>query len=146
MDKLNEETTGIIGEYYEGEYPIIVKFVNELPTIDIQRQMTSLTIVSWQYDGTSNNGMPLQDVNKKMIMLEEALADAMQITKQYVHAYSRTGNNLKELVYYSVGMDGFMASLNETLKGHERYPIEVDFYNDPEWTEMKTLIEDFKGK
>lgn len=146
MDELNEEARGIIGEYYEGEYPVIVKFVNELPAADIQKQMTSLTIVSWQYDGDDNNGMPPQEVNEKMIMLEVALEKMMHVTKQYVHAYSRTGNNLKELVYYSVGLDGFMASLNEALKGHERYPIDIDFYDDAEWTELKQLIEDFKGK
>lgn len=146
MDKSNTEDKGIIGRYYEGQFPVIVKFVNELPSIDIQKSLTSLTVISWKYDGSLNNGMPTQDINEKMLVLEDALETTLNKSKSYIHAYSRTGNNLKEFVYYSKGMDEFMSLLNETLENHERYPINIDFYKDPEWTELKKLIEDFKKK
>lgn len=146
MDKPNIDTKGIIGRYYEGGFPVIVKFVNELPPIDIQKCLTSLTVISWKYDGSSNNGMPTNEINEKMLVLENALNKTMEISKLYVHAYSRTGNNLKELVYYSKGLDGFMPLLNEALQSHESYPIDIDFYEDSEWTELKKLLEDFKEK
>ena len=146
MDKLNTEPKGIIGRYYEGKFPVIVKFVNALPTIDIQKSLTSLTAISWEYDGSSNNGMPRREVNKKMLVLEDALNKRMEKSKSYIHAYSRTGNNLKEFVYYSKGLDEFMTLLNEELQSHERYPIEIDFYEDPEWSELKKILEDFKEK
>lgn len=144
MDESNTEPKGIIGRYYEGKFPVIVKFVNELPPIDIQKRFTSLAVVSWKYDGSSNNGMPTENVNEKMLVLEDALETTLEKSKSYVHAYSRTGNNLKEFVYYSKGMDEFMSLLNETLESHERYPIGIDFYEDPDWTELKKLFEDFK--
>lgn len=146
MDKSNSEQKGIIGRYYEEEFPVIVKFVNELPSIDTQKRLTSLTVVSWKYDGSANNGMPTKGINQKMLVLEDALNDTLEKTNLYYHAYSRTGNNLKEFVYYSKGMDVFMSLLNETLQSHESYPIDIAFYEDTEWTELKKLIEDFKGK
>jgi hypothetical protein len=146
MDNPDKEHKGIIGRYYEGTLPVIVKFVNELPAIDTQKQLTSLTVVSWKYDGSSNNGMPTKEINEKMITLESALEKTMDESKSFVHAYSRTGNDLKEFVYYCKGMDEFMPLLNETLQSHERYPIDIDFYEDPEWMELKKLIEDFKKK
>lgn len=146
MDKPNTDAKGIIGRYFENKLPVIIKFVNELPSIDTQKRLTSLTVVSWKYDGSSNNGMPTNEINEKMIVLEDALQKTMNKSNAYVHAYSRTGNNLKEFVYYSKGMDEFMSLLNETLQNHERYPIDIDFYEDPEWKELKKLLEDFKAK
>ena len=145
MDEAGEHK-GIIGRYYEDKFPVIVKFVNELPTIKAQNHLPSLTVVSWKYDGASNNGMPPKEINEKMIALESVLEKTMVESNLFVHAYSRTGNNLKELVYYSTGLDEFMSLLNESLKNHERYPIEIDFYEDQEWTELKKLIQDFKRK
>ena len=146
MDKTNTEDKGIIGRYYEGTFPVIVKFVNELPSVDTQKRLTSLTVVSWKYDGSANNGMPTKEINKKMIVLEDALQKTMDKSKSYAHAFSRTGNNLKEFVYYSKSMEEFMSLLNETLQTHETYPIDIDFYEDPEWTELKKLLADFKQK
>ena len=90
--------------------------------------------------------MPPKEINEKMIVLEEALEDAEESCKLYQHAYSRTGNNLKELVYYSTNLEDFMEVLNEELAKHERYPIEINFYEDDQWSEFKKLIDDFKQK
>jgi Family of unknown function (DUF695) len=141
---MDQAAKGIIGEYYEDGLPVIVKFVHELPNTELQKQFTSLTVISWEYDGSSNNGMPTEEINEKMLSLENALYHTMKKSRSYVHAYSRTGNNLKELVYYSMGLDNFMRLLNHTLERHERYPINIDFYEDPEWTEMNKLLRDFK--
>ncbi|KYG81746.1 hypothetical protein MB14_13005 [Roseivirga ehrenbergii] len=134
----------MIGRYYENEFPVIVKFVDEIPNDSIIKKSPVLTVISWKYEGETNNGMPPHEINEKMIDLEEAIENIKSSFKKYQHAYSRTGNNLKELVYYSASQDDFMASLNKTLTKHERYPIEIDFYEDPEWREFKKLIEDFK--
>lgn len=88
--------------------------------------------------------MPLKEVNTKMIVLEQTIVRTMDASKQYKHAYSRTGNNLKEFVYYSSSQVEFMDLLNQALAKHERYPIEIDFYEDPQWSEFEKLIKDFK--
>ncbi|MEQ9264378.1 MAG: DUF695 domain-containing protein [Balneolaceae bacterium] len=142
--ELPNEEKGIIGKYYENELPVIVKFINELPSDSIREKFPLLTVISWKYNGETNNGMPLEEVNNKMIVLEDAIEDTIDSFNQYQHAYSRTGNNLKELVYYCGSQNEFMNLLNKTLANHERYPIEIKFYKDPEWSEFKKLIEDFK--
>ena len=59
------------------------------------------------------------------------------------HAYSRTGNNLKELVYYIADRERFMDALNTALADHPRYPIEIDFYDDGEWADFQRLLTSF---
>ncbi len=140
----NDEPKGIIGRYYENELPVILKFVNTLPEKEIMDKLPMLTVVSWNYDGSTNNGMPLEGDNKRMIVLEDTIEEAMEESQMYLHAYSRTGNNLKEFAYYSTSQEDFMSILNQALAEHELYPIEIKFYEDEEWTDFKKLLEDFK--
>jgi hypothetical protein len=142
----SEEPKGVIGRYYENNIPVIMRFVNELPDKKILDRFQYLTVISWKYDGSNNNGMPLKEINQKMIFLEDALEMSMQSSNIFTHAYSRTGNNLKEFVFYSTNQNDFMEMLNKALEKHEKYPIEITFYEDKEWTEFKKVLEDFKQK
>lgn len=141
-----ENNKGIIGEYYENELPVIVKFVNELPAQEIRSKFTILTVISWKYNGCNNNGMPEDEINLKMVSLESAIENSDNNNSNYTHAYSRTGNNIKELIYYSCSQETFMDNLNETLAENERYPIEINFYEDSEWLELQKLLRDFEPK
>ena len=89
-----DEEKGIIGRVYEDGRPVIYKFVNEMPPATIREQLQWLTVISWKYDGASNNGMPEADENRGMIKLEDAIEDYIQSDTGLRHVYSRTGNNL----------------------------------------------------
>jgi len=128
--KSNQTQKGIIGRYYEDGYPIIVKFVNELPRKDIMSKLPFLTVLSWKYNGNDNDGMPSKNVNKRMMRLERALENSSKNNNLFKHAYSRTGNNLKEYAYYTTNQEDFLNMLNKTLEKHDRYPIGINFYQD----------------
>jgi len=138
-----DENKGIIGEYYVDDLPVIVKLVNELPNKSTIEKLPFLTVVSWKYDGSANNGMPPAEINERMIVLEDSLVSSISKSNKFLHAYSRTGNNLKEFLYYSTSQVEFMNMLNKTLEKHDVYPIEINFYEDPTWSEFKKLLSDF---
>lgn len=140
-----EEEKGIIGRVYEDGSPVIYKFVNELPDKSLMAKLTWLTVISWKYDGSSNNGMPLEDENQRMITLEDAIEDHIETDDVLRHVYSRTGNGLKELVYYTHDQDHFLALFNSAFRDHPRYPIEINFYRDEEWEDFKRLLNDFSN-
>lgn len=139
----DERPKGVIGRAFEDEMPVIYKFVNEPPTDARKHSLPWLTVISWKYDGSSNNGMPPQEINAKMNLLEDAIEDGVSQEGFCEHAISRTGNNLKELLYYINDRDLFTERLNETLREHDRYPIEIDFYEDPNWQEFERTRADF---
>lgn len=141
----NAEEKGIIGRYYENYLPVIVKFLNELPETKVSSKLQTLVVISWKYNGDENNGMPLKNDNERMIILEDLIMNSEFLEKSFVHAYSRTGNNLKELNFYCETQKEFMRILNITLANNERFPIEIIFYEDKEWIEFKTLLKDFKN-
>ena len=76
--------------------------------------------------------MPEKKINQRMIILEDAIDKSMESSTIFTHAYSRTGNNLKEFVYYGTNQADFMDVINKTLENHKEYPIEIKFYEDKE--------------
>lgn len=125
--------------------PVIYKFTNEAPDISTRHQAPWLTVVSWKYDGSTNNGMPLKATNEAMIKLEDALETIEGNEKLYFNVYSATGNNLKEFVFYITDREQFMVNFNKALSGHSTYPIEVNFYEDKEWSDLIKLQNDFNA-
>ena len=140
------EEKGIIGEYEEEGLPVVVKFVDELPGKQIRSRYPWLTVITWRYDGPERNGMPPERTNEQMLSLERAIDESLVETELCLHAYSRTGNNLKELVYYIRDREEFISHFNTALADHPPYPIEINFYEDLEWKDFQQLQSRFQGK
>lgn len=139
----NSQEKGIIGELKENGLPVVFRFVNEMPSEEIREKYSWLTVISWKYDGTQRNGMPSEDVNRRMVTLEHEL-DELENGDFCRHAYSRTGNNLKELVYYIQDRTQFMDAFNDALSDHPSFPIEINFYEDRVWEDFQKILEMFR--
>jgi len=137
------EETWSVGETKIKGMPVVYKFMNDLPDKGIRKNINWLTVVSWKYDGTINNGMPPKEINEAMISLEDGLEKIEGREKLYFDVYSATGNNLKEFVFYIADREKFMSNFNKALTGHSVYPIEVNFYEDKEWADLAKLQLDF---
>jgi hypothetical protein len=135
-----DEEKGIIARAYEDGLPVILKLVDEMPPESVRGSFRWLTVISWRYDGSSRNGLPDDSTNQQMIALEDAIRQHLEERQLCRHAYSRTGNGLKELVYYAADQDQFMSALNDALRSHPRYPLEIEFYSDPEWDEFQKTL------
>ncbi len=78
-----------------------------------------------------------------MIKLEDGLELIEGRGGLYLDVGTETGNNKKEFVFYVADRERFMANFNAALKGHSAYPVEITFYEDKEWSELKRLQKDF---
>jgi hypothetical protein len=136
MQPNTEEPKGVIGRSYRDSLPVVWKFINEPPSAQSQAALPWLAVISWDYDGSENNGMPPKEINELMINLESAIESNLVADGQVQHAISKTGSNLKELIYYIRDKDNFMERFNAVLRTRELYPIEINFYHDPEWREQ----------
>ena len=145
MNRNAPENSGVIGRIVEDGFPVIYSFESDLPPPPIIQSLSLLTVVSWQYDGSSNNGMPPTDVNEQMVDLEDAIEDHQWRGSLY-RAYGRTGNGLKELVYYIASQEAFLEGINAALAGRPRFPIKITFYPDAAWDDLKRVQADFAAK
>jgi hypothetical protein len=139
----HSDELGIIGETNEDGLPVIYRLVDELPGADVRNSLPWLTVISWRYDREARNGMPPVAINDRMIALERAI-DEIEASSLCRHAYSRTGNGLKEFAYYITDRDRFMGAFNAAVRKHPRYPIEIEFFEDPEWADFQKVRELFK--
>ena len=130
------DAQGVIATVEVDGFPVIYRYVDEDPSAERREQLQWLTVISWGYDKSVRNGMPPEDENARMVALEEAISDGVEAPGFCEHVVSKTGNGLKELIYYINDRDTFIDRFNETLAGHPRYPIEIDFYHDPEWKDF----------
>ena len=134
-----EEPNWVVAEVQESGKRVIYKFLGEMPGAEARAAMGVLTVIAWRYDGGANEGLPSATERERMNTLEDTLdlIDGDRLRP----AFSRTGNNLKELAYYIGDREQFMASLNRVLASHPRYPIEISFYEDQQWRELEQFID-----
>ncbi|WP_242671883.1 DUF695 domain-containing protein [Stutzerimonas kirkiae] len=118
---------------------LVFKYINETPPPDIRQQMPWLTVVSWEYDGSEQGGMPPEPVNTSLIELEDHLEKIEGEGTLYLPVYSVMGNNLKEFVFYIADRERFMENFNKALQGQPIYPIAINFYEDKAWSELSKL-------
>ena len=137
----DQRPSGRIVETISDGLPVLWTFVPEMPDDTQRKALPWLTVISWAYDGSRTNGMPDQATNQQMLALDAVLS-AMERPEHCFEAYRRIGKHLREFVLYASGQDTFIAELNERLAGQPRYPIEITFYPDEEWSDLKLLIDD----
>lgn len=89
--------------------------------------------VLWPYEPANDGGMPDAATNAGQIALEDAL-----ITLDFAgHSHLMlviTGNGNKEWIWYARDFDGWIGRLNDVLREHPVYPINIEYQPDPEWS------------
>jgi hypothetical protein len=142
----SQPKTVSFGRTFEDSKPVLYKLlVGALPAAAAAGKLPWLTIISWSYDGSENNGMPSEAVNERMMALEETISGQLERDGFLLQTYSRTGNNLKEFYYYINDREAFLDAFNAALAGHDHYPIEITFYEDPEWQDLQEVLQAFSG-
>jgi hypothetical protein len=100
--------------------------------------------ISWPYDGV--NGYPSSDVNQKQLAFETALDDLSGMNRFSELVQVSTGMGKKEWLYYTSDQERFMRDFNALLAGHDPYPIQINFYEDPSWQIWSEVVEAVQGR
>lgn len=89
----SEDETGVLGRVYENGLPVTYALDDSEPSRDLISRLPWLTAVSREYDGSDNNGMPLEATNSRMIELENAVTTEFESSSNSIRVSSRTGNH-----------------------------------------------------
>jgi hypothetical protein len=100
--------------------------------------------ISWPYDGA--DGYPGPDVNQRQLAFETALDDLSGMNGFSELVQVSTGMGKKDWLYYTSDQDRFMRDFNALLAGHEPYPIQINFYEDPDWQIWSEVIDAVRSK
>lgn len=113
------------------------------PPIPDGRVFACAVEVSWPYAGSD---YPPADVNQKQIAFEAALDDLSGMNGFSELVQVSTGMGKKDWLYYTSDQGRFMRDFNNLLRGHEAYPIQINFYEDSEWRIWSEVVEAVQGK
>jgi hypothetical protein len=110
----------------------VIRIRTERPDLDQIETYDTAISITWRYETPS--GMPSPELNERQMHLDRALDDLSSDNGFSYLMEVATGLGKKEWVYYSSDRERFMEEFNRLLAGHEPYPIEIEFFDDPEWT------------
>ena len=99
--------------------------------------------ISWAYEGADYPG---PDVNQKQLAFETALDDLSGMNGFSELVQVSTGMGKKEWLYYTSDQERFMRDFNALLAGHDPYPIQINFYEDPGWQIWSEVVEAVQSK
>lgn len=87
--------------------------------------------ISWPF--ISQSHFPPSEVHERMVEFEEAIDELTSENGHTELVQVSTGHGVKEWLFYSQDRARFMDRMNELLHGHSMFPLEIKFYEDPEW-------------
>ena len=96
---------------------------------------------SWVYDGQKNNGMPTPAVREQMNKLEDFLEKEIEKKGVGELAVTRTGDELKQLIYFVHSEESIQPKLNRFAVELSKFPIKISFKYDPDWVALAKILE-----
>ncbi|HKE84410.1 MAG TPA: DUF695 domain-containing protein [Vicinamibacterales bacterium] len=99
--------------------------------------------ISWPYDGSD---YPDSEVNQQQLAFEAALDDLSGMNGFSELVQVSTGMGKKEWLYYTSDRERFMRDFNALLDGHDPYPIQITFHEDPNWQLWSDVVEAVQSK
>lgn len=100
--------------------------------------------IGWPYSGDAT-GMPQGETSTLMEEVTERLADAFDRDPVAVMTGIYTGDNRRDLVFYTISTHILGRKLNEALADLPQLPLEISCENDPDWLEydeMSSMLPD----
>ena len=96
--------------------------------------------VFWRMEEPHEDGLPSESEFLKLEAFENRIADAVEVDNQSVLSVLLTCNGEREFVFHTRDRDEFLRRLTAMPQEEDRYPIEINSYDDPEWDYDKSVI------
>ena len=84
--------------------------------------------------------MPPVDDNELQVWFEDAIEHLGEAPHGYLMLVF-TGNGRKEWLFYVGDLEGWIASLNESLSAHDSCPVEIENWADVEWATWQSFAD-----
>jgi Family of unknown function (DUF695) len=129
----------VFAEAENDEARVLFRLRTEKPSIADISSYTSAISIRWPYNSLGS-GMPPADVNAQQRSFEEAIEGLTMYNGHSFLMLISTGLDYKEWVFYAKDRARFMNGFNSALKSHPKYPLKIEFYDDPEWKIWSEII------
>ena len=135
MDDDNQQIRGqwVYVDAKNGADQLVMRLRIDRPADGDIDSYSTAVVIKWNYARQQGTASPPADVLQQMEVFAEAVVGLTWATGCCYLMNISTGLGLREWCYYTKDRDDFMRRFNALLTGHQRYPLEIEFYDDPEW-------------
>lgn len=96
--------------------------------------------ITWNYE-TNSSGMPSDAEADAMRTFEDALDAALDPERLAILAFIHTHGGTRRWHYYVADMGAVGNRISEALADTPQFPIELAVEDDPDWHEMRMVLE-----
>jgi hypothetical protein len=121
---------------------IVFRYMDIFPPAFNRANQATRAVVVWRYQ--TETGMPMQSERKQMDAFEDLLEPALEKSGIATLALVSTGEGLREWTYYAKSEELFFQQLNNALKTHAKFPVEIHVGQDPTWSTYDQFVKQVK--
>jgi hypothetical protein len=122
------------------ERPSMVRFRPGLAQAMGLPALPKRLVVVWEYGDDGDTGMPDAEIAEDLELFENALNEALDPDRTAVLAFVFTHLGTREWHYYIADLEEVADKINEALCEQPDLPIQMRAFDDPEWTELATVL------
>ncbi|MCW4455685.1 DUF695 domain-containing protein [Flavobacterium sp. MXW15] len=124
----------------EGDGPKLWQIRESFPENVDSAQYPVAVVIEWSY---SDEGLPDAEALSAIHTFEDSLGGLNTEAGNSFLVHIIRGSGVSELCYYVQDYNQFMAEFNDALSDQPRYPVEIEFMNDPGWEYRRSILENF---
>lgn len=106
---------------------------------DVKAYPRCLRVV-WAYDDPGSGSLPADQDSDRMRVFEDRLCTAWEDDAVAVLTGVLTFDGARQWVFYTANVQECAARLNSMPQEQDRYPIELDVFDDVEWEYLRNEI------
>jgi hypothetical protein len=99
-----------------------------------------VVVIDWQY---ADAGLPDSATLEKLQEFESRIDSLNNPAGSGLRGHIIRGCGKSEIAYYVREYDQFIGDFNAVLAGAPNYPIEIEYFSDPEWKYWHSIRENF---
>ena len=125
-------------------YPVIYRSMQSVPGGQKEADFPILVNIYWPFELSANNGMPDDETNYDQIKFEDALEvlDKNDVSHLMLVII---GNGRKEWYWYVKDSNDWMSQLNNLLKAHQVYPLQIEIIKEHYWATYHGFVSSVSG-
>jgi hypothetical protein len=139
MEKVREDWTQYRTDD-EGDGPKFWELRDSFPEDFVRASFPTAVVIEWEY---AEDGLPDQEALEQIHAFEQQITGLNNPTGNSIKVHIIRGSGLSELCYYVRDYDTFMRELNGALASSPKLPIQIEFFQDPEWQYRSSIISNF---
>lgn len=125
-----------VGTADSNEGQLLIRARAKLPASDVRAANPNLIIIKWAYDGAVSDDETYEAIQH----FEDVLFTAIGQGDWAVEAASLTSKDSKEWRIFTGDVEFFVEQFNEALLGQPVYPLDLQSFEDPEWSALSELL------